>query len=442
MDSKQLLLVNYLISSPDTYAICSSILDASYFNPGISKAVAFLQTYYQQYSKLPSLEQIHAETGTQLQYYNISPEQIEYCITEVEQFCKSKALEQAIMKCAELYRKNEDADYSKIVTSAQKLSIHRDLGLDYFNDPLGRLTRIREHDPMVSTGWQSNDEHLNGGVKRGQLMLFGAPPGGGKSMVLANYGVNFVERKFNVLYISLELDTDLISLRLDSMITSIGQGEIRSRYKEAASRLESEIGKGKFGKFKLIQMNSGTRAIDIRSYIDELYLKEGWKPDLLLVDYLDLMTSNEKVDANNTFLKDKYVSEEIRNILVTYNMFGASATQLNRSAIEATDLNQSHTAGGISKVNTTDNYIAVIMNDVMKASGQMLFHFLKTRSSDGVGKKVIMSWDSKSLRIRDNFNKNTISHPANPGSPNSTPPATQKPNMSLDDLLDFGNDDS
>ncbi len=398
-DQKQELIINYLLSSPDTYAICSGILNPSYFNPGFNKAIEFMQTYYQQYGKTPDVDQVAAETGKVFQKKNISPDQIEYCIREVEEFCKDKALTEAVVKCAQSLTKKEGLDISQTINDALKVSIHRDLGLDYFENPMERLLKLRENNPMISSGWRDVDRVLGGGLHRGQLQLFAAPPGGGKSMALANLGVNFCERGMNVLYISLELDPLLISNRLDSMFTGISQGEIRSRYKEVAIELNKQS--TKVGKFKVIQMPTGTRAMDMRAYIEEIYLRENWRPDLLLVDYLDLMSPNQKVDASNMFIKDKFVSEQLRDILVSYNIYGASASQLNRQAIGADELNQAHTAGGMSKVNTTDNYIAIIMSDSMRAQGEMIFHFLKTRSSDGVGKRIPMRWNGSSLRITD-----------------------------------------
>lgn len=398
-DPKQELIINYLLSSPDTFAICSGILEPSFFNPGYDKAIEFIQNYYKQYGKTPDCDQVAAETGKLFVKKHVAPDQIEYCIKEVEEHCKREALTAAVVKCAKSIAKEESLDISKTINDALKVSIHRDLGLDYFDDPMARLLKLRENNPMCSTGWRDVDQILGGGIHRGQLQLFAAPPGGGKSMALANLGVNFCTKGKNVLYISLELDPLLISNRLDSMFTGISQGELRSRYKEVAIDLNKQA--PKMGKFKVIQMPSGSRAMDIRAYMEEIFLREGWRPELLLVDYLDLMGSNEKVDASNMFVKDKFTSEQLRDILVSYNIYGASASQLNRQAIGADELNQAHTAGGMSKVNTTDNYIAIIMSDSMRANGEMIYHFLKTRSSDGVGKRLPMRWNGNSLRITD-----------------------------------------
>lgn len=132
---------------------------------------------------------------------------------------------------------------------------------------------------------------------------------------------------------------------------------------------------------------------------------------MLVVDYLDIMGTNSKISADNVFEKDKLASEELRNIGSEYNMFVVTASQQNRGAVGQTDLNHSHIAGGLSKINTTDVYVSIIMTDSMRNSGEIAMQFLKTRSSDGVGKTIYLAWNGKTLRVTDPDNKG----PGGPG---------------------------
>ena len=101
------------------------------------------------------------------------------------------------------------------------------------------------------------------------------------------------------------------------------------------------------------------------------------------------------------FEKDKRASEQLRSIANDYNMWVVTASQQNRGAVGQTDLNHSHIAGGISKVNTTDVYVSIIMNEAMRQQGTIAMQFLKTRSSDGVGKTIYLKWHNTTLRITD-----------------------------------------
>jgi hypothetical protein len=146
-------------------------------------------------------------------------------------------------------------------------------------------------------------------------------------------------------------------------------------------------------------MPSATNANAIRAYLKEFELKNGFIPDMLIVDYLDKMSPNEKISADNISEKDKLSSEQLNDIGFDYNMFIATASQQNRSAIDAQELNQSHIAGGLTKVNAVDIYISIILTPSMKAGGEVGFSFLKTRSNDGVGKTVYLRWEGRTLRI-------------------------------------------
>ena len=98
---------------------------------------------------------------------------------------------------------------------------------------------------------------------------------------------------------------------------------------------------------------------------------------LIVVDYLDLMNPNQKVDMNDVFTKDKLSTEQLRDILFDYNAIGATASQLNRDSIKAAEHDQSHIAGGISKLNTVDWALSIIWNPKMKAAGEIGMCFLK-----------------------------------------------------------------
>ncbi len=113
------------------------------------------------------------------------------------------------------------------------------------------------------------------------------------------------------------------------------------------------------------------------------------------------MPMSKKISAENLFVKDKYVTEELRNLAVELQTVTVSASQLNRGSYEEIEFDPSHIAGGISKVNTADNVIGIFTSAAMKEAGRYQIQFMKTRSSSGVGSKVDLSFNNKSLRISD-----------------------------------------
>lgn len=403
---KQQLLIEYLISSPDTFARCKSIVKSEYFDPEYRKTISFLHEYYDLYSATPSPNQIQAETGLETTIQPITKAELTYCSDEVEKFCRRRALETAILSAPKMIT---DGDYGKVelmIKEAVSVSLNRNMGLDYFANPLMRLEKELSESPRIPTLGIDFDSLLGGGLARKEILLLSANSGGGKSITLANIAMNWLNlpkspidsRKMDVLYLSLELSEEMIAQRFDTMYTGYATVTWRENYKKIAGALD-KVGPG-MGRLTIKHMPTGTTANNIRAYLKEFELMNGYTPDAIILDYLDLAGSNEQVSADNVSEKDKRATEQFRDILFDYNMYGATASQQNRSAIEANELNHSHIAGGLTKINTVDWYVSIIMNATMKAAGEIGFAFLKTRSSDGVGKTVYMKWDNNALRIK------------------------------------------
>jgi len=160
--------------------------------------------------------------------------------------------------------------------------------------------------------------------------------------------------------------------------------------------------KKKAGNLQIKYMPAQSTVNDIRAFCKELQIKTGRGIDFMCVDYLDLlMPVSAKVSPNDQFVKDKYVSEELRNLSREMNILFVTASQLNRSAVEEIEFDHSHIAGGISKINTADNVFGIFTSRAMRERGRYQIQAMKTRSSSGVGQKVDLEFDMESLRIRD-----------------------------------------
>jgi hypothetical protein len=141
---------------------------------------------------------------------------------------------------------------------------------------------------------------------------------------------------------------------------------------------------------------------DIRSYIKEVQIQTGIKVDFMMIDYLDLlMPVSAKVSPNDLFVKDKYVSEELRNLAKELGVLMVTASQLNRSAVEEIEFDHSHISGGISKINTADNVFGIFTSRAMKERGKYQIQCMKSRSSTGVGQKIDLEYNIETMRITD-----------------------------------------
>ena len=113
------------------------------------------------------------------------------------------------------------------------------------------------------------------------------------------------------------------------------------------------------------------------------------------------MPKSKRISPADLFIKDKYVSEELRNFAVETQMLLATASQLNRASVEEIEFDHSHIAGGLSKIQTADNVFGIFTSRAMKERGRYQIQFMKTRSSSGVGQKIDLEFDIDTLRIRD-----------------------------------------
>jgi hypothetical protein len=184
------------------------------------------------------------------------------------------------------------------------------------------------------------------------------------------------------------------------MITGMNTRDV---FKNAADvDLKVRMQGKKAGKLQIVQLPNGITINSITSYLREYEVKNDVKVDAICIDYLDLMMpAQSKVNPSDLYIKDKFVSEEMRNFAVEHDILFATASQLNRAAVEETEFDHSHIAGGLSKIQTADNVIGIFTSQAMRERGRYQVQFMKTRSSSGVGQKVDLKFDIAGLRIED-----------------------------------------
>ena len=401
--NKQELLLSYLVSSHELYVKVAPILQTRYFDPKLKGTVNFIREYYEKYKAPPTKEQVIAETGREVTVTEMSRSEIAYAEAELEIFCKHKAIEHAIITSPSLLAEKRYGEIESLIKDAITTGLSKNIGLDYFADPETRLRFLAQNNASVPTKWIKLDHYLGGGLNRKEMIIFSAPPGVGKSLTMSNLAKNLMKQKLNGVYITLELSEEVVAKRFDTMFTGISQTELLKNITEASIKIVQQ--KDKYGKIFIRRMpESSTNANDIRAYIKEFQIINGFTPDFVCVDYLDLMCSNQSISAENTFARDKFISEELRSLANEFNLIMITASQLNRSAqlvenIE--DVGQAHIAGGISKVNTTDNLVAILQTPQMKARGEMMFKLLKTRSSNGVGNYYMLKFNPVTLELEN-----------------------------------------
>ena len=403
----QRVYLEMMLADAGTFVRCQSIFDSKLFDRKLQEPAEFLTKYVTENNVLPTPDIINAATGSTLKAAtDLRDEHFEWLLNDFETFTRHKGLERAILESADLLEKGEYGPVEEKIKQAVQVGLQRDMGTDYFADPRARLMRIKDKNGQISTGWKAIDDKLYGGFNRGELNIWAGGSGAGKSLFLANLGVNYALAGLNVLYLTLELSEELVSLRVDAMVTGIPTREIFKQIDDVEMKVKV-IGK-KSGHLQVKYMPSGKTANDIRAYMKEYEVKLGHKIDVLLVDYMDLiMPLSKRISAENLFVKDKYVSEELRNLAVEKNCVFVTAAQLNRGAVEEVEFDHSHISGGLSKIQTADNVFGIFTSRAMRERGRYQIQLMKTRSSSGVGMKIDLEFNVDTLRISDLSEENS-----------------------------------
>ena len=397
----QKLYLEMMLSDAGTFVRCQAIFDHTLFDKRLQVAAEFLNTYVEEYSVMPTFEIINVATSSSFKNpESLKEENYDWLLNEFETFTRHKGLERAILESADMLEKGEYGSVEEKIKQAVQIGLQKDMGTDYFESPRARLMKIKDNNGQVSTGWKAVDDKLFGGMNRGELNIFAGGSGAGKSLFLANLGVNWALAGLNVVYLTLELSEELVSMRIDSMLTGISTRDVFKNLDEVEMKVKI-IGK-KSGQLQVKYMPSGKTSNDIRAYLKEYEIKTGRKVDVLLVDYLDLLMPNsKKISPADLFIKDKYVSEELRNLAVEKKCVFVTAAQLNRGAVEEVEFDHSHISGGLSKIQTADNVFGIFTSRAMRERGRYQIQLMKTRSSSGVGMKIDLEYDIDTLRITD-----------------------------------------
>lgn len=403
----QKLYLQMLLHDAETFVRVQSIFDPNNFDRSLRPTAEFINKHVEDYKVLPTLEQVHATTNLKFERIEgLTPSHLDWLMDEFETFSRHKALERAIIASADMLEKGHYGDVENKIKAAVQIGLTKDIGTNYFEDPRARLVGLRDGNGQVSSGWTDIDHALYGGLNRGELTIWAGGSGSGKSLLMQNLSLNWVLAGLNGIYFTLELSEALCSMRLDSMVAEVSSREVFKRIDDVELKVRM-TGK-KSGALQIKYMPSGSSCNDFRSYIKEYTTRTGYKPDFIAIDYLDLCSPNNKtVDPGNLFVKDKYVSEEMRNLAKELNAICITGSQLNRAAVEEVEFDHSHIAGGMSKINTADNVIGIFTSRAMRERGLYQVQFMKTRSSSGVGKKVELEFDTETLRIRNSSNTNT-----------------------------------
>ena len=407
-EADQLVMINLLISCPTAFTQIKPILKPEYFDKKYQVAISYLIDFSNKYSSLPAIEQLNNESRCNFSKITLNEKDLgqrQSILDMFETFCKKRALEIAINDCYERLQKGDTSSLDSIIKEAQSVGITKDLGINVWEGVKDYLHKLDKEMGVISTGLKELDNSFNGGLSWGQLNYVCAPSGQGKSLFLANLSVNWAKMGYNVIYLSLELDKELVAKRMNSMFLNMPYREISNNIDKVAYRIESFAQNNKPGVIQVADMKMGANANDINAYLQAYEISTSITPEIVIIDYASILSPCDKrVDKNNINLKDKAIAEELREIARERTHNGKrtmvmSANQITKDALSEMEFTLSNIAGGTTLVQTCDNLFTVRCNPAMRQAGEYEIKILKSRNSGATDKKFKVGYNKDSLLV-------------------------------------------
>lgn len=304
-----------------------------------------------------------------------------YFLDIIEKFAQKEALKVAIAKSINLLKEEKYGDIEAEVKKALSINRTIDLGQSYFDDVSVRWDRLSNvsTDNKFPTVFSRLNDELEGGPARKEFCMVVAPPGVGKSLYLVNQGVQALKNNKNVLYISLEMSEDRIAQRFDSVMTLIPQAALKTNREGLRNRLE--IFKNEFPQGRLVIKEFPTgraNANTVRALLNQLCNYEEFVPDVLILDYLELLRPTTEGMAE--YQAQERIAQEIRGIAVEYNLLVWTATQTNRAGSKAEIITDVDLGDSYGKIRTCDFAISLNQQQAEFDAGELRVYVMKSRN--------------------------------------------------------------
>ena len=316
-------------------------------------------------------------------------------------------MEIAVLKVAEMINQGVNTGIDKIIKEAQMISVKKDLGINFWKDQEEWLKHLEVEMGTVKTGWKTFDEMLDGGFNWGSLNYVVSVSGGGKSLCLANLGLSLSLMGYNVLYATYELDKELVGKRIMAMASNIAYRDISKKKQSAIDTIAMMKMQRKPGLFQIVNMPNGSTTQDLESVVQETEIELQNVIQVIIVDYADLMRSNDRrIDPNNIHLLGKSISEDLRALArertrIGKNTLVLTASQIMKEAMDEMEYSLGQLAGSVAKSNTADLIFSVRTNSAMKQRGEYELKVLKARNAGCVDKKLKLKYDVNTLLMSD-----------------------------------------
>jgi replicative DNA helicase len=326
---------------------------------------------------------------------------------ETEKFCKDKAIYNAILSSIAIIDgrdkgKSEDG-IPQLLQDALGVCFDNNVGHDYIDSADKRYEYYHRVETRIPFDLDYFNKITNGGMPNKTLNVCLAGTGVGKSLFMCHVAASVLAQNKNVLYITLEMAEERIAERIDANLMNITMDQLKDLPKAIFdSRIEKIRGKTEGTLIIKEYPTTGAHTGHFKALLNELQLKKQFKPDVIIIDYLNICASSRfKAGSNiNSYTLIKSIAEELRGLAVEENVPILSATQTTRSGY--TDVELTDTSESFGLPATVDFMFALISTEELEQMNQIMVKQLKNRYNDPtLYKRFVIGVDRAKMKLYD-----------------------------------------
>tara|TARA_R110000803_G_scaffold138485_1_gene205332 strand:+ start:3493 stop:4854 length:1362 start_codon:yes stop_codon:yes gene_type:complete len=415
----QTKVISALLTHKDFLVNIHDILDESSFgNQAHQWIIKEILSYYNTYHTIPSMDVLKVELQKidnevlQLsikeklrEAYQTPGDDSEYIMGEFSTFCKNQQLKKALLSSVDLLKAGDYDSIKLMIENAMKAGQDKNMGHEYNKDV---ESRFREDNRVtIPTPWGTINDMLQGGLGNGDFGLIFGNPGGGKSWSLVAIGGFAIKMGYNVLHYTLELGEDYVGRRYDAFFTNIPVDKVlenRDKVEEAVESLQGEL--------IIKEFSTGRATIStVEAHIAKVK-SLGIEPDLILIDYVDLLSSKRKSTDRKFEIDDIYTST--KGLARELNIPIWSVSQVNRAGAKDDVIEGDKAAGSYDKMMITDFAMSLSRKKEDKVNNSGRFHIMKNRyGMDGVTYLIKADTSTGHFEITDEYDEDDNPTPVN-----------------------------
>lgn len=315
----------------------------------------------------------------------------------------------AYMKTTKINAENASEVVQRVrsmVSNETAIDFNFDLGSDFFDAKNHMQTRLSR----MSTGYSFLDTCLKGGWWKGGFFVLMGAGKSGKSMILCNLAGKAMSLGKNVAYITLELQRELLAARIGSNLLNVPIDDYE-KIVEDQSLLKQKLNEFKsnslipVGELHIKEFPASTAStIDIENYLKKAQELLGYTFDIIIIDYINIMKNWRNPNSENTYMKIKQISEDMRAMGMINNWAMLTCTQTNRNGINNSNLQITDIAESAGLLHTVDALFGIITDPIMKANGEYFISCLADRVAPMENMKKRYTFDRKYLKLEEDKN--------------------------------------